>query len=135
MAYGAIATPAYDSARLPSVLAYNLPRQKRLLVFPLTLDQTPDGLLAHMAECFRLEVESESSLVGWTAKGERGQGTFGWGLELRKRTEMSREGWLGKALSNRDPSRAPNGLLSLHGRRRSRKPDNGPKSRDPFSEG
>jgi hypothetical protein len=62
MAYGAITTPVFNTADLPPVLAYNLPRQKRLLVFPLTLEATPKGLLDCMEAAFRAEVESESHL-------------------------------------------------------------------------
>lgn len=56
MAYGAIAAPVV-SAPLPT-LAYALPSSKQLVVFPLTLETTPDGLRAWMTECFRAEVES-----------------------------------------------------------------------------
>lgn len=72
MAYGKIPPPLVDLNRLPSLLSYSLPSSKRLLVYPLTLEQTPKALVECMAECFRKEVESQS-LAG--RREERGDET------------------------------------------------------------
>lgn len=61
MAYGSIAAPKIaEDLKLP-VLSYNLPSQKQLVVFPLTLKSTPAALLETMSNCFAREVESESA--------------------------------------------------------------------------
>jgi hypothetical protein len=58
MAYGSIPAPPIPTSSLP-ILSYNLPSQKTLTTFPLTLDSCPDDLRKLMSEIFTAEVESE----------------------------------------------------------------------------
>lgn len=58
MAYGAIAAPNTGELNLP-MLSYNLPNQKGLTTFPLTLETTPLKLRETMYTIFAAEVESE----------------------------------------------------------------------------
>lgn len=58
MAYGAIAVPETGELTLP-ILSYNLPNQKGLTTFPLTLESTPLELRETMYRIFAAEIESE----------------------------------------------------------------------------
>lgn len=54
-AYGSIETPK-PTGKLP-ILSFNLPAQKTLLTFPLTLEATPPELRQLMFEIFRDEID------------------------------------------------------------------------------